>query len=265
MPTIRETNEALLRRAQGGDRCAEDDLIRLNLRLAHSVARKFIRRAHNALEYEDLVSEALIGMLKAARSFDPTAGFAFSTLAVVVMERHCQRAIMAADVVKRPVCAQVAGVEPLVVLSLDYAGEDGEDRLADLLPASDDTEAEAIGGAWTAAAIRSLPARERMAVGLSVIEEWPLRDVGRVLGLSGEGARRLVKRALGRLQEAAASPLTSAPPAGPPASRVPLPLRVPTGRSQAATGSGCRSSAATAPPSPVPRQVTARRAPAASS
>ncbi len=72
-------NVSYIKKAQAGDGEATDKLIRLNYPLAVSLAGKFAGRG---CEIEDLIQLALIGMLKAIRSFDPTLGYAFSTYAV---------------------------------------------------------------------------------------------------------------------------------------------------------------------------------------
>lgn len=72
-------NIEYIKKAQEGDEEACDRLIRMNYPLAVSLARRFCGRN---VETEDLVQLALIGMLKAIKSFDPDRGCAFSTYAV---------------------------------------------------------------------------------------------------------------------------------------------------------------------------------------
>ena len=65
--------------SQGGDEAATEELIRTNYALAASIARRFQGRG---AECEDLIQIALMGMLKAIRTFDTSRGTAFSTYAV---------------------------------------------------------------------------------------------------------------------------------------------------------------------------------------
>lgn len=65
--------------SQGGDEAATEELIRTNYPLAASLARRFQGRG---VETEDLIQIALIGMLKAIKTFDTSRGTAFSTYAV---------------------------------------------------------------------------------------------------------------------------------------------------------------------------------------
>lgn len=66
-------------RSQNGDEEATEELIRTNYPLAASLARRFQGRG---VENEDLIQIALIGMLKAIKTFDVDRGTAFSTYAV---------------------------------------------------------------------------------------------------------------------------------------------------------------------------------------
>ncbi|MBR6676174.1 MAG: sigma-70 family RNA polymerase sigma factor [Clostridia bacterium] len=72
-------NLSYIEKAQAGDSEATDTLIRVNYPLAVSLAGKFAGRG---CELEDLIQLALIGMLKAIKSFDISRGCAFSTYAV---------------------------------------------------------------------------------------------------------------------------------------------------------------------------------------
>ena len=65
--------------AQAGDQEALDKLIRSNLRYVVSVARKYIGCG---LSLADLINEGNIGLIQAAKRFDPTRGVKFITYAV---------------------------------------------------------------------------------------------------------------------------------------------------------------------------------------
>ena len=77
-----------------GDNQALDELVRLNLGLVKSLALRFRDRSlcgGRAVEYEDLVQIGTIGMIKAASSYDPSYGTAFSTYAVPLIIGEIRR------------------------------------------------------------------------------------------------------------------------------------------------------------------------------
>ena len=83
-----QTNEALLIRARGGDREAEELIISENLGLVRSIAFRFRGRG---CEDEDLMQIGTMGLLRAARSFDVSRGVVFSTYAVPLIIGEIKR------------------------------------------------------------------------------------------------------------------------------------------------------------------------------
>lgn len=86
--TVYGRNRELLERCRAGDETAEEELIRENMGLVRSIARRFLDRG---CEMEDLVQIGSIGMLKAIRSFSPERGCAFSTYAVPLIVGEIRR------------------------------------------------------------------------------------------------------------------------------------------------------------------------------
>jgi RNA polymerase primary sigma factor len=62
-----------------GDKPALDRLVKANLRFVVSVAKQF---QHKGLSLADLINEGNIGLIKAARSYDPSRGFKFISYAI---------------------------------------------------------------------------------------------------------------------------------------------------------------------------------------
>jgi RNA polymerase sigma factor (sigma-70 family) len=74
---------------------ARQRLVQGNSRLAVSIARAMARRLQHgsAMEFADLIQEAMIGLNTAALRFDPERGFTFSTYATWWCRQSCQRAL----------------------------------------------------------------------------------------------------------------------------------------------------------------------------
>ncbi|MCX5040600.1 sigma-70 family RNA polymerase sigma factor [Streptomyces sp. SYP-A7193] len=69
---------------------ARDCLVLHNLRLVHSLVRSHLNQG---LDYEDLVQHGVLGLMRAARKFDPTMGNKFSTYATWWIRQSITRAI----------------------------------------------------------------------------------------------------------------------------------------------------------------------------
>ncbi len=78
----------LLLRARAGDAAAEEQLIRENLALVHSVAKRFRDRG---AEYEDLFQIGCVGFVKAIKNFDMSYNVCFSTYAVPMIMGEIRR------------------------------------------------------------------------------------------------------------------------------------------------------------------------------
>ena len=74
----REQEVELAKKIEAGDRNARDKMISANMRLAASIAKKY---ANKGVDFEDLMQESTIGLMKAIDRFDWRKGFKFSTYA----------------------------------------------------------------------------------------------------------------------------------------------------------------------------------------
>ena len=81
----------LARLIQKGDKQAREEMIRSNLRLVISIAKKY---TNLGIPLSDLIEEGNIGLIKAVEKFDPNRGFRFSTYAAWWIKQSVSRAII---------------------------------------------------------------------------------------------------------------------------------------------------------------------------
>jgi RNA polymerase primary sigma factor len=93
----REEELELAKRIERGDLEAKERLINSNLRLVIKFARRY--QGHG-LALQDLVQEAMLGLIRAAEKFDWRRGYKFSTYAVLWIKQAIQRGL---DNTGRPV------------------------------------------------------------------------------------------------------------------------------------------------------------------
>lgn len=74
-----------------------DELIKSNLGLVHSCAKKFTGRG---IEYDDLYSSGCVGLIKAIDNFDESLGFKLSTYAVPVILGEIKRLFRDGGIIK---------------------------------------------------------------------------------------------------------------------------------------------------------------------
>lgn len=82
----------LAKRAEKGDEQARQQIIKANLRLVVSIAKRYIHRTPN-LNILDLIQEGNIGLSKAVDKFDYRRGFKFSTYATWWIRQAITRAL----------------------------------------------------------------------------------------------------------------------------------------------------------------------------
>ena len=80
----------LAQRIERGDLAAKERLVNSNLRLVIKFARRY--QGHG-LSLQDLVQEAMLGLIRAAEKFDWRRGYKFSTYAVLWIKQAIQRGL----------------------------------------------------------------------------------------------------------------------------------------------------------------------------
>ena len=86
-----EEERVIGNRIVAGDISAYEELINANLRLVVSVAKKY--NGHTGIGFLDLIQEGNMGLMHAARKFDFSKGFKFSTYATYWIKQYISRAI----------------------------------------------------------------------------------------------------------------------------------------------------------------------------
>lgn len=230
----RDANAALLERVLNGDKTAEDALVRINTGLVTGVAKRFLGRGQ---DFDDLMQMGYIGLIRAARLFDPSRGTAFSTYAVPYIAGEIKRffrddgMIKVSREVKRR-CALLMrereryaaehGEEPRLhelcercgigeeearealgasesVCSLDEPLGDGTGlRRGDAIP--DTSCADAAAGLIVKEAVESLGGRERAVMYLRGMCGMTQTDTARRLGLTQTTVSRTEKKAREKLR-----------------------------------------------------------------
>jgi len=89
-PLSREEEAKLAIKVKKGNKKAKDALIRANLRLVVSIARKY---NHMGLSFLDIIEEGNLGLIKAAEKFDLSFDCKFSTYAAWWIKQKIMRAL----------------------------------------------------------------------------------------------------------------------------------------------------------------------------
>ncbi len=165
-----------------------DKLIKSNMRLAISIVKKFVNVDNT---FDDLLSDAVMALLRAIEKFDFDKGFRFSTYATQVIRRNAYRCVMQRYTERKKIAASVDEmaldvVEPDRSSNVDEARwHQLRSRLATMLDKLDRREKFIVRARFSLGGHRRIQTLQRLAD---------------VLGVSKERVRQLEKRALDKLR-----------------------------------------------------------------
>lgn len=71
-----------------------DQIVENNIRLVESIAGSYSKKIGHQMEFDDLVQEGILGLMKAIKKFDPEKGYQFSTYATWWIRQSITRAIV---------------------------------------------------------------------------------------------------------------------------------------------------------------------------
>ena len=188
----------------GGDRVVRERSMKMtneqkkltedNVGLAHMVAWSFRKWGDHIMDLEDLRGYALVGLAKAATTYDSTKGAKFSTYAVAVMANEIRCAlrrhrktgeeISLNKEILRPEGRQITPTLADVVPCL----EDGFDRVEDIAFVSAMME------------LRSLSDKERRSIAGTVLLRRTQKEVARELGVTQSAVSLYVKSGVQKMR-----------------------------------------------------------------
>ena len=215
-------------RQEGADNEKEEKLIREHAGLVKSVALRLSYACDE--ELDDLIQIGYIGLIKAARRFEPERGFRFSTYAVPMIAGEIRSqlrdrgAVKVSRSLKNDVAAvrraeseffAVNGVSPRLSELAELTGLSAE-RVTEALTAADamkniedyenadlwtDNEDKNIASIDLRNSVSCLPPRERQVIILRYYRDMTQQQVADIMGLSQVQVHRIEKNTLKELAE----------------------------------------------------------------
>jgi RNA polymerase sigma factor (sigma-70 family) len=159
-------------------------LVSENQRLVHFQVNRYLQRYYvGHMERDDLVSWGMIGLVHAARAWEPERAASFSTLACRAIERMIIRGVRREWKPERA----VATVSLDEILSREQPAGSRQ-RFVDRLTAEQDVEGDLLDGEMHAAvrsAVAELPAPYRRLIERHYYEDVPVAMLAEELGVRG--------------------------------------------------------------------------------
>jgi RNA polymerase sigma factor for flagellar operon FliA len=182
-------------------------LVHEHQKLVQLQVSRYLKRYYvGGMERDDLVSWGMIGLVQAARAWDPERGISFSTLACKAIERMIIRGVRREW--KPQQAAATASLDE-VISSEQQAG--ARERFGERLTAEQDVEGELLHGEMHAAvrsAVATLPAPYRRLIERHYYDDVPVALLAEELGISRQGIYMRQRQALRRLRAALSPALT---------------------------------------------------------
>src|SRR5690349_12631582 len=182
-------------------------LVRENEKLVHFQVNRYLKRYFvGAMEREDLVSWGLVGLVQAARAWDPQRA-SFATLACHAIEHMIGRGVR-----REWKPEQAAATLSLDELMAGPGGGGQEGRIVDQIADEQDVEREVLHGAGRAAvraAVGGLRPAERRLIERLFYDEVPVEKIAAELGVSRQTVYQRQRIALRQLRGALSPAVTA--------------------------------------------------------
>ncbi len=239
-----EETQLLIKRAQSGDKSAEETLIVGNIALVKSIVRGYLNRG---TDYDDLVQIGSIGLLKAIKGYDSSYNVRFSTYAVPMISGEIKRFLRDDGIIKvsrslkenaikifraqemlknelgrDPDISEIAQKTGMlsedIVEALDAVRDpisiyepvfqDKDSKAALLLDTMPDMsvkeDAHVIDNLLLQQLLKSLSERERKIVLLRFYRDKTQSEIAKIIGVSQVQVSRIITHTLDKLQKLAA-------------------------------------------------------------
>lgn len=175
-------------------------LVRDNRKLVEYMVNRYLKRYYvGTMDRDDLVSWGMMGLVNAARAWDPARSNSFSTLACRAIERMIIRGVNREWHPER----EQATVSLDELISGGHA-EGSEDRFVDQLPADEDVEQEMLGTERSLAlesALETLTPEQRQLIDRHYFDDESVQEIARDLGLTRQGVYSREKAIFKQLRE----------------------------------------------------------------
>lgn len=216
----------------------QESLILAHMPMVKRVAVHLKVRVPPFMELDELIQVGMVGLIEAARSFDPTMGFEFENFALnrvrgamldevrrqsflprsaVAFNKAENDAIhtLAAELGRTPTQGEIAQHMRLDIeqfqrergqakrfetYSMEVVGEEvmGMPADANFQPEVAVEEAEFMGA--VTAAIEQLPEREKLVISLYYVDELNLKEIGEVIGVSESRVSQILSQIVKKLR-----------------------------------------------------------------
>ena len=175
------------------------------------VDRVLRRYSVGDMEREDLISWGMMGLLEAARRWDPERSCSFSTLASMVIESRVLRGVN-----RQGKPAQAAATLSLDALILEEEAGGQAARLVDQLASEQDVERQVLDSETRTvvrSALAQLPPPQRRLIERHFYEDTPIPKLAEEMGLTRQAVHAREKKILQQLRDLLSPTCASTPAA----------------------------------------------------